>query len=597
MKETKLCSADYNIFLFKALFWIGVAWLGFASALGGFFYAPAIWTLVITSGICLAYYYIFKLKYPIMPSRELIAVSAISLLAVILFAFFSAPTVFSGRDQGAISEAAIRLAQNHTFEFSTPASTEFFKIYGPGRALNFPGFYYTSQGSLITQFPLVYIVWLALFYSLFGIAGFAVANAILLLVFLISFYLLIRLFLKAGYATPTFIFALTSFSFMWFSKFTLSENMALPLLWLSILALMLFLKSSRKLHYLVFLASAFLLFFTRIEGIAFLAVSATVIFLSKNARKYVQEKPLSRFFLPSGIFLLALVANTFKDLNFYREIAKAFLSEFTGKEMHYLGALTEIPLPAFYFEKIFFIYGLLGFFIVGLAAILFYLHKKQFYKLIPFFIAAPTCIYFFSSQISPDHPWMLRRFTFSLLPAAIFYSGLFIGQGLEKWKYKKSIAMLSGLIALILLFANLPALSKYLTFSENKGLLTQTQAFSNKFSDQDLVLIDRGTTGDGWTMISGPMSFLYGKNSVYFFNTEDLAKLDLQKFSNVYLVAPNQQSAYYSNSTIGNRLTLHDSYSFVFPKLNSQQENPLETTSLPIKEISVTNGKIFEVKK
>lgn len=598
MKYTKLSSFDCHIFLFKALFWVGAAWIGFIAALGGFFYASLVWTLIFIFGICLTYYFVFKCHYSIIPSREMLIISGISLLAVILFSFFSTPTVFSGRDQGSISEAAVRLAQNHTFEFSTPASTEFFKIYGPGRALNFPGFYYTSQGNLTTQFPLVYIVWLALFYSLFGVTGFIVANAILLLIFLISFYLLARLFLNAGYAIPTFLFAITSFAFMWFLKFTLSENMALPFLWLSILTLMIFLKNLRKLYYFIFLASAMLLFFTRIEGVAFLAVSIIIITCTEGARKFIEERPISRFFLPALFFVAVFIANIFRDLTFYREITRALLAPFLSLQARQLDVLENSALPAFYVDKVFLIYGLLGFFVVGAIGVCFYIWKKEFYKLIPFFIVLPTFIYFFDAHITTDHPWMLRRFIFSLLPAGIFYAGLLLGQGLgNKSKKRKGIIIFSGIFTFLLIAANLPAFSNYLTFSENKDLLNQTKLLANNFSSSDLILIDRETTNDGWTMISGPMSFLYGKNAVYFLNTNDFPKLDLKKFNNIYLITPNKQSSFYLNSTLGEHLTLKNDYRFTFSKLTAEQNIPNKMISFPKKGETSVNGKIFKIVK
>ena len=199
-----------------------------------------------------------------------------------------------------------------------------------------------------------------------------------------------------------------------------------------------------------------------------------------------------------------------------------------------------------------------------------------------------------------DQPWMLRRFVFSLMPLAIFYSGLFIGQMLEKKFTKKNknfLLAISGLVIFTLVMMNLFAFFRYLTFSENKGLLSKTKVLSDKFSDNDLVLIDRGTTTDGWDMISGPMSFLYGKNAVYFFNNNDLAKLDLKRFDKVYLIAPDKQKSFYLNSTIGKRLTVKDDYIFTFSKLNIDQNNPLKKVSFPEKKEIVVTGKIFEITK
>lgn len=69
---------------------------------------------------------------------RLAVIGGISLLAVIIVSQ-TEPTVFTGRDQGSIALAAIELARGHELAFRNAASDAFFGIYGPGRALNFPG--------------------------------------------------------------------------------------------------------------------------------------------------------------------------------------------------------------------------------------------------------------------------------------------------------------------------------------------------------------------------------------------------------------------------------------------------------------------------
>lgn len=599
MNGNKLSTSDYQIFLFKALLWLALAWGGFALALAGFFYASVAWALTFLLGLLGAKQAV-RHRVTLKPSRELWLASLVALAIAFVFAFFSTPTVFSGRDQGAISEAAIRLSQNHTFTFSTPASDEFFKLHEKGRALNFPGFYYTENGSLVTQFPLGYITWLALFFSVFGASGLMIANAVLFYFFLLSFYLLVRLLLDYCAALPTMFFAATSFVFMWFTKFTLSENMALPLLWLTILSLMLILKFQRRLYYFVFLSSIFLLCFTRIEGFAFLLMSLIILFSNQDTRYYIKGKLSYRFFLPAAFFLAIFIRNIIIDINFYREMAKALLPSVKLPQAQYLGNLKNTTLPEFYALKLFFIYGLLGFFLLGAISIAIYVWKKQYYKLVPLVMVLPTFIYLFDSNISPDHPWMLRRYMFSLLPLAIFYAGVLVGDWLEKKPYEKNahnFKMLAFTVSTILVIGNLPAFLNFLTYSDNKGLLQQTEKLSRQFSDRDLVLIDRKASNDGWSMIAGPMSSLYGKNSVYFFNTQDLAKLDLKPFDNVYLIAPNEQAGYYASSTIGKRLSQDGEYSFSFSRLDMEKDAPLESIGFLQEKKILMQGKIFKIAK
>ncbi len=576
-----------------------LAWGGFILALAGFFYA----SIVFTATVAIGFWVIFKARQigvSLHISRELIFASIASIIVTMVFLFFTQPSVFTGRDQGSFSEASVRLAQNHKLEFSTPVSNEFFKLHEPGRALNFPGFYYTKSGEMVTQFSLVYISWLALFFAIFGVMGFTIANGILLFTFFLTFYLLLRLFLKAHTAGPLMLLVGTSFVFMWFSKFTLSENIALPLLWITILSLMLFLQSQRKFHYFIFLLSSILLCFARIEGVAFLITSILLIALNKNTRSFIKEKICLRLFLPAILLSIIAIITIYVDAYFYKEILKALLPTVTAPKAQYLGEIKNNILPNFYLGKIFYLYGLLGFFIISGISVTYKLWKKQTYRLVPFFVVLPTLIYLFDSQISPDHPWMLRRFMFSLAPAAIFYTSLFVGRLLETSPDKKNYhknKILGFIIAILLFGMNMPAFSKYLTYTENKDLLNETEELSTNFSENDLILIDQQASGDGWTMLAGPMSFLYGKNAVYFFNNQDLAKLDTSKFSKVYLISPNKQLPFYLNSTIAEKLTPISDYTLTTTRLNIQQAIKLDDVMLPEKKNVIISGKIFEIKK
>lgn len=595
----EISGKDYHIFLLKALLVVGLAWGGFLLTLIGFFYASIVVVGALLGGIWILHEG-SKNGFCFLPSREISIASIIFLIVTIVFLFFSTPTVFTGRDQGSFSEAAIRLSQNHKLKFSTPTSEEFFKLHEPGRALNFPGFYYTLDGKLITQFSLVYITWLAIFFSLFGLTGFAVANGVLFFTFLLSFYMLGRLSLKASTTIPMMLFAITSFVLMWFSRFTLSENMALMLVWLAILSLMLFLKNQKALPFTIFLMTIGLLCFTRIEGFAFLVVSIIILALNEDAREYIKNRTFVRFFLPAFLLFVIFIANGYWDIYFYKEIAKALFPSVSTPKATYLGQLKNSALPEFYNLKMFYLYGMAGFFLTGTlgAAISFW--KKEFHKLIPLFFVAPTFIYLYDSQISPDQPWMLRRFMFSILPVAIYYSGLFLGHLLEERstdrKHYRSKALSVGVVT-VLIIMNLPAFSKYLTFSENKNLLTQVKTLSEKFSSNDLILVDQKASGDGWSMIAGPMSSLHGKNAVYFFNNQDLTKLDTSKFKNVYLIAPDQQVPLYLASTIGEKLTQVSTYEFTTSKLDVEPANPMKKLCMPEKiEVKIT-GKIFRVSK
>lgn len=553
-----MANGDTKLFTYFALFWIILGWLGFLAALAGFFYQWIfIGYLLIALAVFLKAAALDKISSVI--SKEFTLIIIIVLTAAVIFSFFTTPTIFSGRDQGAISEAAIRLAQNHQLEFSTPASGEFFNIYGAGKALNFPGFYYANDGNLITQFPLPYISWLGIFYSLFGLAGLIIANAILFFIFAFSFYLLGKLFMESLPSLALLILALTSFSFFWFFKFTLSENMALALIWFAAFQLIIFLKNLKSFNYFVLLAATGLMAFTRIEGFAILAMLAIILTTNKNAKNFIGADKLKRIVIPFVSFIIILTAAFFINLPFFKEMGKVIIHNSAGVQ-DFVGS--EI-----YTLKVFAIYGIIQFLILGLVGIIYLLRKKECSKLAPFFLVLPIFLYLIDSNISSDHPWMLRRHVFAVLPALIFYSVLLL---YSRFYHSKKIIFWA---VLILLFAlNILLFSRYAFFSENKNLLAQTENLSRNFSNNDLILVDRLASGDGWAMISGPLNFLYGKRAVYFFNPEDFAKLDLSKFSKIYLIVPDKSIDFYQNS-LGGKLKYYKDYELKTERLNVANEN------------------------
>ncbi len=599
MNTQQISASDYNLLTKKCLLWLGFGWVGFLLTLTGFFYAWIVWAVFLAGAIALSVN-LFKKHGPFKLSRELTLISLGIFIFVITLSFFTSPTLFSGRDQGSISEAAIRLAQNHSLVFSNPAGDTFFKLRGAGRSLNFPGFFYTSSGELITQFPLVYISWLASFYGIFGIMGLTIANAVLSLLFLFTFYSLARVFMPIRGSIISLLFAATSLSVFWFPKYTLSENMALPLVWLSIFATISFLRNQNRLNLLLLLSSSVLLIFTRIEGVAFFLICAAITVFNKNTRTYLKNTLGWKFFIFLGFLFAILIANATWDINFYKEIVKAVLPPITPPQTTSLGTVGDPAVSNFYMLKVFYLYGMLSFFVLSAVACIFYATKKNIPKLIPFLIVAPTLIYLLNSHISADHPWMLRRFAFSVLPGTIFYCALILDDWQEyliSTKRNLALRVLPSIVALFLIAGNMPAFLNFVTFSENENLLPQTQQLSKRFSSNDLVLIDRLTTDDGWSMISGPMNFLYGKNTAYFFNIEDLTKIELKSFDNVYLIAPDSKITYYENSAIAKLLTPDGQYTLSTSRLGLDQEFTNSKNSFPEKRSIISHGTIFKVSK
>jgi len=540
-----------QLFVCFGLFWIGLGWLALILSLLGIFYASILAVYALLAGAFFVWLVLFN-KKNIKISVQLLSVIVATIALILITSFYTTPTIFSGRDQGSFSEAAVQLSQNHHFAFSFPASGEFFKIYGPGKALNFPGFNYTRDGFLLAQFPPGYPSWLAIFYSFFGLTGFIVANGVSFFIFFLAFYALARKFLKPSSALVTFFMALTAFVFSWFFKFTLSENLALMLVWFGIYAFAIFTKDKNRFFFVASFLSFGLLLFSRIEALAFLVMMALILLIKYRDWKYLLFGVLGKkAVLIILSVLLIYVFHATADSQIYTTLIKSVFKPLVNlkKDILSAGGFTQL----FFVIKIFALYALLGFLVFASLGIAYLFKRRNFEILLPFLIIAPSFFYLIQPSITPDHPWMLRRFLFAVIPVCIFYTGCFLDRFFKKRFF---FYLISG----ALIAANLTITIPYLSFSPDWNLLPQIEKLSENFSASDLVLVDRLATGDGWSMMTGPMNFLYSKQAVYFFNPKDLDKIDKTKFSKIYFIIPDGSLEFYAKSGLFGRLAPQNDY-------------------------------------
>lgn len=603
-------------FTLFGLFFISLLLLSIVLALLKLFYLPLIF-LYIVLGIAAFAYLALKNKNQFKVSRQLLAILLISFGFILLFSTFTTPTIFSGRDQGSYSEAAIRLSQNHQLEFSTPASQEFFKIYGPGEALNFPGFNYAQDGNLITHFPIGYISWLAIFYSIFGLSGLVIANAVSFFIFLLSFYLLSRHYLKPFPAFSSFFLLLTSFIFSWFFKFTLSENLALAIIFFGLLQFALYLKNDKASYLYSSLLSFFILLFTKIEGMAFLTVIFLLLYLKfRKSKKIISCFKNKKIIAISSALAIVYFWNIWVNLAYYKIFTKGLLHSFFPNALADPGESLGFFQNLIYTFRILETYALLPYIAIGLISFIYFLKRKSYDFLAPFFIVLPSFIYLLQPSVSADHPWMLRRFVFSVIPVCILYSVIFLDTYFTStpnnqknsltsrpanflvWGFKKKY--LFYILCSLLLLSNLMIFIPYLTVSDNKGVLPQIASISQNFAKNDLVLIDQKATGDGFSMMTGPMSFLYNKQVAYFINPSDVNRIGRSRFSHIYFIVPDDNLNLYEKSDLLEKLSPVENYAINTARLDIKtgKKNKLSSQpiDLPIEKNISLRGKIYLLK-
>lgn len=481
-------------------------------------------------------------------AEESLGVRAVFVASILLAAslmYVAEPTVFSGRDQGSLSEAAFELSKNGKVSFETSASGALAAIYGAGQALHFPGFYYRQDGALTTQFPLGYISWLGAFTAMFGIDGFRVSNGILLALSLLSMFFLVRIFAGGRYGAIAFLLMAASFLPLWFAKSTLTENYALFLFLFTTLNTILFLRENRASFFIGAFLSALLLAVTRIEGLWTVVAVLGLLLASRSGRDFARVQPLLFRTFPLLFAGGVLAINFAASMPFYTVIAKAFLKNFfavSGADTPDLGDSAGMFVALW---QLFLSYGVFFLFVAGLAGIVFLIARKRWEALIPALLALPLFTYFIDPNIARDHPWMLRRFLPMLFPVLLFSSvvatAFFLsGKKMVTAEFPstgKGKAIVLGLFLLLLLL-ELPASARTFAFAENRGLLAQTAQLATLIGDRDLVLVDQMATGDRYAIPAAPLRFLYGKQAVYFFNPEDYEKMEKSGFEHVYILMP-----------------------------------------------------------
>ena len=579
----KILKADW--ILLQSIIFVVVlyAWIAFLSALLGVFYAPAIFTLWFLT--CVIFYRKNILKFS-PPSGNFLTYTFLIIGFVLIISYFTTPTIFSGRDQGSLSEASMRLAQNHTLIQHTPESDAFFDIYGRGKALNFPGFFYNPDGGLITQFPLPYISFLGGFFDVFGVTGFIIANAILLFTFIISVTTVARNYLNHRYALIFLAILLTSFSIGWFAKFTLSENIASMLLWSAFALYFLLKKSPSPNTYFIFLSTIALLLFSRIEGIWFFIMFLFLIFRNKSIKQFVKKDIWWRVAFPLTILFVISCTVLIMNIPFFITMATASTNATSD-----IADSSDLMNKLAYLFSTYTLYGLLlPLLLTCIVGIISLRYKKYRQIMLPFILVLPLAIYYFFPQISGDHPWMLRRFVFALLPATILISVVFVSY-IRPSNLFKHVA--KYLILSILFIANLFTFFTFITYSENLTLQKQVADISKDFGDNDLILVDKDTAANGWSLITNPMRSLENKHAVYFFNPYDFEKLDTSSFDNVFLITSNENKHRYLD-VLSDKMSYVKKYVIVTEQLDITKSKTLPPKT-PEKETYIIRGTVYKL--
>ncbi len=543
---------NHNFLILCSSLILSYAWSAYLLALLGTFYWWTLWPLTLCLFIGLLKLSVTPFTSIKIPHNTLFSLLVAILVGTYIFSHFHPGSFFTGRDQGTLAYAAHLLAESGTPYTESPAISSFFEIYGAGAALNFPGFHYSATGSLIAQFPLPYISFLGGFNLLFGIHGAPIANAILVGFFLLIAGTLLRSALSNKhtlyYESIFCALILSAFPLLWFARYTLSENLALLLLLLSF-TLFFFLRTKEENQtslIVLSILSTSLLFFTRIEGVWFFGIFTLLALSLPHVRSWLASDVPVRILLPSSLFVSILCLALIISFPFYKTIASLLIS--TPKTTQ--TATQNADNAAFFYDFLLPVYSGYGLHIIILTIVLALFrvivrdrHHRHITGLL-LLLTGPLLFYFFDPQISADHPWMLRRFYYWLLPIGCF-AFIYIIYTLHQKRYH-----LTGItLAIAFVIYNLTISSSFMTVREHAALPLHVEQIQSLLGPHDLVLIDRNASTDPWSLLPGIFTHTNNLDAVYFFNPEDYEKLKTDRFKYIHLITTVDSSERYKALT------------------------------------------------
>lgn len=419
------------------------------------------------------FFYFLKKDIILLPRLNIPVLVIISFISLILI-FFPHDT-FGGRDEGTYAGLAMILTKHQSL--SIPSY-----LYKAPLLYGIPGDNFTFGTP-------AYIVWLAAQNVLFGASWMLRSNVILILLGLCSLFLTSSLIAKKSLALMTVLLFGTSMPFLWFSRETLTENLAFFLLWPLLLSLFLFIKT-KKYYFLSYLfLSSWLLAFTRNEGmfmqIPVLVILATVLVVEKVI-------PLKRTISICFMYLLLVsssfvITNTFSPLKNNLEISGT-ISIFT----HQISRSTIVKLgerfPSFVFQMLSKQNLSLALYSFILVIAFTSVHRKYTTKKYLFYICmvgvlSVEFLKLINPSVTLEQPWMYRRYLYALLPFG-YLSLLMVLDYLIKQR-RASYYILSGI-----LLGNM-LLSKNILFLKNNWSITEkVDKLLRPISEKDFLIVD-----------------------------------------------------------------------------------------------------------
>lgn len=509
------------------------------------------------------------------------AIGLIAGFSLLTFLFYHDLPI--GRDDMGYLTAAVNLTQSHSLSFHDIIT----RPYHPYIPL--------GEDVFTSQFLFAYYTYLAAWYFFFGIPGFALANGFLLFLLFLGVYTVARRVHSPQAGIFSLLILGTSYTYLWFPRRTLSENLLGVLLWTGVASAVSGVATKSFSRVVMGLLPVSLILLLRGEGIAYVAMYAVVLIgiavlfrRRGNALSVLRSVPLLVFPLLTLILFREYTERYGKYVVNYATESAISLADFlfSPTAIVWIGVsailligvsralrlfaktrwkkdwptfriavpLLVLGLTIFillYREHLitketidwreyrmlfvvenFWYYRILPFAAVGILGLMAY---RRFPLIaIPILLLLPGFIFVIDPHIAVDQPWFLRRYHGVILPLFMLLAGVSVALVARSNRQK----VLAGAAILLVNFS----VSWTLFFHiDHRGVQPQLESLVREFQPNDLLIMSPGWRWQQWGYA---FHYLYGVRALP--NWDGFTKSELVQLvhdaDNVYILSATKRA-------------------------------------------------------
>lgn len=456
-------------------------------------------------------------------NKKNLLVTLLIISSILLF-FHPFPWIAGGRDPGVYVSTGVHIAKTGSILIHDPLiaqmntsiqeilyDVEPASVYGfiswanMNSKFQFPGFYITDlgTGTITPQFLHIYPVWIAIFYSIFGLFGVFYVNPVFGVLSIISLYLLGKRVFSWKVGVLAGFILILNFAQIWYARYPFSEMMAQ---FFSIAGLVTFIQFNKSYDRYLAIISAFffcLVLLTKAEGL--MSIVPLGLYFIYICLKKKWNNSYNYFLATLFIILIYALFDyfIFTKPYIYDLLQLALNTPQIPQNLQYSNIFTGLIMFSWYETYMGIFLSLAGFSLI-------FLRKEDKEKIFLVFVALIFSVPFLLKlSISPDHPWWARRFITMVFPLYALFSSYALCEICNVRKI--GIFLFYSLTAILLL--SLAAVSyPAITHSEGAGMTDGLSGLSKYFNESDIIIM--GPSFEGGE-ISTPLYYIYDKKAIF----------------------------------------------------------------------------------